>query len=175
MTPAEYLEPRRLFRMVLVTILSIVAIYAETAPLGLGPNAPPSPDLLLCVMIYWSIRRPGSVPMILIFALGLMRDLLTDVPVGAGALSLVLVTEAFKTWRRYLARSNFLVEWMAAGAAALLGTAFVWLLVMLTLAQPPYVMSVLHQCLYTAMIYPVFVLVLRWGLGIGWRRVEAAV
>lgn len=166
----EYLEPARLMRMVVVSILGMLAIYIEAAPLGVPVGAPPSPDLLLCVVAYWSIRRPGSIPMVLVFALGLVRDLLTDIPVGAGVLSLLLISEAFKTWRRHLARSFFLTEWFWVAAASLAGTALVCLLMALTFAQPPYLMGLLDQCIYTAMIYPFLVLVLRWGLRVNWSR-----
>ena len=35
--------------MILVAFLGMLAIYIEAAPLGVGTDAPPSPDLLLCV------------------------------------------------------------------------------------------------------------------------------
>lgn len=174
MTPADYLDPARLFRITVMLILGMVAIYIEAAPLGLGPTAPPSPDLLLCVVIYWSIRRPGSTPLPAIFALGLMRDFLTDVPVGAGTLTLVIASEIFKSYRRYFQRSNFLVEWISTGVAALASGAILWCLVIVTLSQPPYVMDLLHQCLYTAMVYPILVLIFRWVLRISWRKLEPA-
>lgn len=172
MRPRDYLEPGRVMRMALVMFLGILAIYVEAAPLGVATGSPPSPDLLLCVIAYWSIRQPAAVPLLLIFVLGLMRDLLTDMPVGAGVLALILVSEGFKTWRRQIARSMFLTEWMAVAAASLAGTALVWLLVAITFVQPPYLTELLHQCLYTAMVYPFLVVVLRWGLRIGWTAPE---
>ncbi|MEM9139248.1 MAG: rod shape-determining protein MreD [Pseudomonadota bacterium] len=172
MSLTDLFDPARLFRIALMVSLALVAIFAEAAPLGLSPTAPPSPDLLMCVLVYWSIRRPGSTPLLAVIALGLIRDFLTDVPIGAGALSLVLVTEVFKAQRHKLQRSSFVVEWMALAAAAFAATALVWLLVTLTLAQPPYLISLFHQCLYTAMVYPLMVVVFRWLLRITWRKAE---
>lgn len=168
----EVFDPGRIFRIVAMVVLSMIAVFAEAAPLGLGPTAPPSPDLLLCVLVYWSVRRPGSTPMLAVFALGLMRDFITDTPLGAGALALVIVTEVLKTQRRALQRSNFLVEWIALGIATLGATALQWLLVVLTFMQPPYLMDLFHQCLYTAMVYPIVVVIFRWVLRITWRRME---
>ena len=170
LTFREYFEPARFFRMAVVTVMGLLAIFVEAAPLGIAVGAPPSPDLLLCLVAYWSIRRPGSIPLFLVFSLGLVRDLLTDVPVGAGVLSLVLISEAFKTWRRSLARSIFLVEWIWVAAASVGGTILICVLMALTFAQPPYLIGLLHQCLYTAMVYPFLVLVLRWGLRVSWSR-----
>ncbi len=174
MRPRDYLEPGRVFRMALASFLGVLAIYLEAAPLGIATGAPPSPDLLLCVVAYWSIRRPGSMPMLLVFILGLMRDLLTDVPVGAGVLTLILASEGFKVWRRHLQRTMFLTEWLSVGAVALASAALMWILVVMTFAQPPYLVALLHQCLYTAMVYPILVVILRWGLRVSWSRPEPA-
>lgn len=174
MNLSEVFDPSRMFRILVMATLSMIAIFAEAAPLGLGPTAPPSPDLLLCVLVYWSVRRPGSTPLIAVFILGLMRDFITDVPLGAGALTLVIVTEILKSQRRLLARSNFMIEWLALIIAALGATALQWLLVVLTFMQPPYLMDLLHQCLYTAMLYPLIVVIFRWVFRITWRRAEPA-
>ena len=164
----------RAFRTMLMSVLGIIAIYMEAAPLGLSPQAPPSPDLLLCVLAYFAVRRPGSCPILVVFLLGLVRDLLTDVPTGAGALSLVIGLEALKIWRRHLQRASFALEWLAVGAVAA-GTAFTqWFVVLMSLAQPPYLLDLLHQCLYTTAAYGPVALVFRWLLRITWRRPEPA-
>ena len=67
----EALDPARMMRMALLTLIGMLAIFLEITPLGLEASARPSPDLLLCVVAYWSIRRPGSAPAVLIFLLGL--------------------------------------------------------------------------------------------------------
>lgn len=163
----------RSLRIALLATLGMLAIYVEAAPLGLSPVARPSPDLLLCMVAYFAVRRPGSCPVLLVFALGLVRDLLTDVPVGAGALSLVLATEALRHWSRHLQRGAFLREWMAVSAAAAATALMQWLMVLLTLAQPPYLADLAEQTVFTAAAYALVALVLRWLLRIGWRRVEA--
>lgn len=168
----EYFEGARLLRMGLVILMGIVAISLEAAPFGLEPDAPPSPDILLCVVAYWSVRQPESIPVAIVFLLGLTRDLLTDLPVGAGLLALLLASEAFKLARRRLARTSFLREWLAVALAALLSAFLAWILVIVTFAQPPYLLLLLHQVLYTAMLYPAMALTLRWGLRIGWSQVE---
>lgn len=169
----EQLAPIRLARIGLLIFLGVIAIYLEAAPLGLATTAQPSPDLLLCVVAYWSIRRPGSTPVLLIFLLGAMRDLLTDVPDGAGALSLVLASEMLKHRRRRFMRANFAVEWTAVAIAALAVAAMHWVLVILTFARPPYLIDLVHQSVYTIMAYPLMALFFRWILRISWKRMEA--
>lgn len=169
MTGAAFLDPARIVRTGLMLSLGLLAIYVEAAPLGIGPQAPPSPDLLLCVVVYWTARRPGSTPLLAIFGLGLVRDLLTDVPTGAGALALVLAAWVVRRVRHRLSRSSFVLEWLSLAGAAFATSALLWLLVALTLTQPPYAAALFHQSLYTAMVYPLLVLAFRWGLRITWR------
>lgn len=171
---SEALDPTRVMRMGVLTLVGLLAVFLEIAPLGLAADARPSPDLLLCVVAYWSIRRPGSAPAVLIFALGLTRDLMTDVPVGAGVLSLLLISEVLKTQRRAFARSSFALEWFAVAVAAISSAALHWLLVILVLAQPPYLFDLFNQSIYTMMAYPLLALFLRWGLRISWKRMETA-
>jgi rod shape-determining protein MreD len=166
-------DAARLWGVALMLILGVVAIHGEAAALGVGPAAPPSPDLLLCVVVYWAARRPGATPLLAVFALGLLRDLLTDAPPGAGALALVLAAEFVKAMRRRLARGSFLLEWLALAGAAFGTATLMWLLVLVTLAQPPYLLDLLHQSLYTAMAYPPLAFAFRYALRVS-RRAEPA-
>jgi rod shape-determining protein MreD len=167
------LDGARLRGVALMLALGVLAVYIEAAPLGVGPAAPPSPDLLLCVAVYWAAHRPRSTPLLAVFALGLMRDLMTDAPAGAGALALVLAAEAVKELRGRIARGTFLVEWMALAGAALGTSALMWLLVLLTFAQPPYLLDLAHQSLYTVLVFPLLAFAFRYGLRVS-RRAEPA-
>lgn|SRR5690625_2020123 len=161
-------EPGRMALVVLMCALGLLAIYIEAAPLGTGPLAPPSPDLLLAVVVYWSARRPRSTPLLAVFILGLVRDMLTDAPTGVGALALVFAAEFLRRIRHRLARSSFISEWLALAAAAFGTSLFAWLLITLTLTKPPFLAVLFHQSLYTIMLYPLVVVALRWGLRISW-------
>jgi rod shape-determining protein MreD len=173
MAAAGGLEAGRLWSVALMLALGVLAVYVEAAPLGVGPAAPPSPDLLLCVVVYWAAHRPGATPLIAVFALGLVRDLLTDAPAGAGALALVLAAEAVKAMPRRLARGSFFVEWLVLAGAALGTSTLMWLLVLLSFAQPPYLLDLFHQSLYTAMVYPIIAFTFRYALRVT-RRAEPA-
>ncbi len=159
----------RALRVLLLGFLGLVAIFIEIAPIGFTPHARPSPDILFAIVAYWSVRRPGSTPVMLIFGLGLVRDLLADVPVGAGTLALILVVEFLRTQGATLVRQSFFIEWATVSMVAFVMISIQFLLVALTLAQPPFASALLYQGLYTAAVYPAVALVLRWVLRIGWR------
>lgn len=163
----------RLLRMALLAVLGFLAIFVEAAPLGVGPQSTPSPDLLLCAVAAIAVRRPMSAPLLLVFALGLSRDLLTDLPVGLGALTLVLAVEALKRRSPALARRSFLIEWAVLAGYAFAILVAQWLAVYVTFVQPPFVFDLIRQWALTVAVYPGIVIAVRWIFGIGWRPAAA--
>ena len=174
MDHALWFSPPRLLRIALMGVLGLAAISVEAAPLGLSADAYPSPDILFCVVAYWSIRRPEAAVLIAVFALGLTRDLMTDAPVGAGVLTLVFAAEFLKALGPGLSRRGFATEWLLLGAVLALVIMAQWLIVLLLLAHPPYLTDLAYQWLATMALYPVLALVLRWLFRIGWRKGEPA-
>lgn len=169
MEPALWFSPSRLSRTALMLALGMIAIFIEAAPLGLSADAFPSPDILFCVVAYWSMRQPGAASLLAIFALGLVRDLLTDAPVGAGVLILVIASEFLKTLGPGLSRRNFATEWLLLASVLALVLIAQWLVVLILLAHPPYLIDLAHQWLATMTVYPPLALVFRWLFGVGWR------
>jgi hypothetical protein len=74
---------------------------------------------------------------------------------------------------RRLARGSFLMEWLMLAGAAIGTSILMWLLVFVTFAQPPYLLDLLRQSLYTAMAYPPLAFAFRYLLRIS-RRAEPA-
>jgi len=174
MDPAPWFSPARLIRIALLLALGLAAIFVEAAPLGLSPDAIPSPDILFCVVAYWSTRRPESAALLAVFALGLARDLMTDAPVGAGVLTLVFAAEFLKALGPGLSRRSFATEWLLLAAVLALVIMAQWLIVLLLLAHPPYLTDLAYQWLATLALYPLLALVFRWLFRIGWRKGEPA-
>jgi rod shape-determining protein MreD len=169
-----WFSPPRLIRIALMLALGLAAIFTEAAPLGLSADAYPSPDILFCVVAYWSIRRPEAAVLVAVFALGLVRDLMTDAPVGAGVLTLVLASEFLKALSQGLSRRSFATEWLLLASVLALVLATQWLVVLVLLAQPPYLVDLGYQWLATMALYPALALVLRWLFRIGRPKTQAA-
>lgn len=168
----SWLFPARIVNVAFVLGLSFLAVSIESAPLGLHADAWPSPDLVFCIVAYWSLRRPDAVPLIAVFALGLGRDLLTDAPVGGGALSLVFASETLKATARPLARRGIATEWLAVAGAFAAVLIAQWLMVLLVLAHPPYLVDLGRQWLITLALYPLLAGVFRWLFQIRRPRAE---
>lgn len=169
---SSWLSPARLAHLAFVLALALVAVSIEAAPLGHAANAWPSPDLVFCIVAYWSLRRPEAVPMLAVFALGLARDLLTDNPAGAGALTLVLAAEALKAAARPIARRGLAAEWAAVAAAFAAVLLVQWLMVLLVLAHPPYLVELGRQWLITLALYPALAAIFRWLFRVRRQKAE---
>lgn len=101
----------------LATLFYLVRIL----PLDFAPGGWPGPDLLLALTFAWVLRRPDYVPAVLIAAVFLLDDLLSQRPPGLWA-ALVLLGSEFLRGRIALLRGRpFLAEWaMVAGVMAAL-------------------------------------------------------
>lgn len=134
-----------------------VAIALELAPRSLAVK----PDLLFCVAAGWALARPGRAPLTLIFAAGLLRDLLTDAPVGAGALGLVVGVALLQSQAATLAARGLLATLLGVGAALLVAVMLPCALLLLTLAPVPDASAVAARLLLTAALFPPVALLLR--------------
>lgn len=122
---------RAVFPTVFTAFLLVIAAVPVGVPGLLTAAAVPS-------VFFWTLFRPGAMPPAVVFALGLMQDLLGFTPLGIGVLTLLLVHGVALRGRDWLTRTSFLLGWLAfcgvAAGAALLG----WLLqALLGWSQPP--------------------------------------
>jgi rod shape-determining protein MreD len=127
-----------------------------------APTSLPSPVLavsLACVA-FWSIFRPAAMSPPVTFALGLLLDLLTLSPLGAGVLVLLVVHAVALRLRRFLARQSFMAVWLAFCVAAAVAAALHWgLHALLAFRMQPGAPAI-HAALLAAGLYPVIALML---------------
>jgi rod shape-determining protein MreD len=130
--------------------------------LAAAPVSLPSPVFaaaLPCVF-FWSVFRPAAMSPPVIFGLGLLLDLLTLAPLGAGVVVLLAVHGASLRFRRFLARQSFLAVWLAFCVTALGAAALFWgLQALLALRLPPFAPA-LHAALLSAGLYPAIAMLL---------------
>jgi len=124
------------------------------------------PDLLVCIIFAWGLRRSDYTPVLLIAIILLVADMLLMRPPGLMAGLIVLGAEFLRARTQLLRELPFPLEWaMVAGVllAILVANRFVLILVM----QPrPDLWLSLTQLITTLAAYPLVVLVSRFVLGI---------
>ncbi|MSP30747.1 MAG: rod shape-determining protein MreD [Acetobacteraceae bacterium] len=124
------------------------------APLGLPEQRALLPALTLACVFFWSLFRPASMTPPMVFALGLLLDLLAYLPLGVGVLSLLGVHGVTIQARRFLTRHGFVLIWLSFLLIALAVSALGWLLSsLLTLRLLPFAPAMFQSALAAA-LYP---------------------
>lgn len=125
------------------------------------------PVLALASIYYWTLYRPDLMPAPLVFALGLLYDVLSGAPVGAHAAMLVLAHGILSRQRRFLIDKTFILNWVGFAVVASGGCILVWLATSIFYAGPVDPWGLLFQTLMTAVSYPlVFKLLLHCHLSL---------
>jgi rod shape-determining protein MreD len=101
-----------------------IGMLLIAAPFGLPGQAELLPGFALASVFFWSVFRPAAMPPPVVFAIGLLADLLGFAPLGVRVLILLLAHGLAVGWRRRLANQQFALVWLvfvavAAGAATL--------------------------------------------------------
>jgi rod shape-determining protein MreD len=141
--------------------LALILLFVRLLPLGTEPGHLPGPDLLLCLILAWVVRRPDLLPMPLILAVILAEDLILMRPPGLWTAIVILATE-FLRGRVALTRElNFLVEWMLV-AGLMLGMLLAYRLILgLAFVPQPAFGFAIVQVLWSIAVYPLVVVLSR--------------
>ncbi|MGC8475836.1 MAG: rod shape-determining protein MreD [Acetobacteraceae bacterium] len=142
-------------RAVLPMAATIGLLILAGAPFGIPDQAVLSPALAVISVFFWTLYRPAAMPALAVFGLGLLLDLLSWQPLGAGVLLLLTVHAVTLRLRRALAAAGLVAVWLgfvpvAAGAAGLL-----WALVSALELRLMPIGPALFQAALTAALYPV--------------------
>jgi rod shape-determining protein MreD len=151
------------FRGVFV-LLVLLVLFLRLLPIGDADGGLPGPDLLMCLILAWVIRRPDHLPALLIAAAVLVEDLMLMRPPGLWAAAMVLATEFLRARSALTRELVFVVEWlMVAGLmlAMMLGTR---LMLALAFVDQPAFGFAFVQIVASALLYPLVCLALHYGL-----------
>lgn len=162
---------------VLFVVLALVFLFFRLLPLGeasgLCPpddswcrfwvwlGQVPGPDLLLCIILAWMMRRPDYLPVLLIAVVVLVEDLILLRPPGLWTALVVLVSEIIRSRVALTRELNFSVEWLLVSAmmvAMLIVYRMAFGLVLLS--QPPFGFAMV-QVVWSILCYPVVVFLSR--------------
>ncbi|MSO90899.1 MAG: rod shape-determining protein MreD [Acetobacteraceae bacterium] len=146
-----------LARRAFPAVVTILLMLLLCMPLGLPEQSALLPALTLTSVFFWSLFRPASMTPPMVFAIGLLLDLLGYLPLGVGVLSLLGLHGLTVQGRRVLTRHGFLFVWLTFLLIATGTSILAWALSsLLTLRLLPFAPAVFQAVLATA-IYPAIV------------------
>lgn len=159
-TGAAVIDPARSAQWgyrALFVALALVFLFLRLLPLGADPGRFPGPDLLLCLMLAWVMRRPDYLPLVLIVLVTLVEDLILMRPPGLWTALVVLATEFLRSRVALTRELSFVVEWLLVlGLMVAMLLAYRLVFALALLPQAPFGYAVV-QVLWSALVYPLVV------------------
>lgn len=138
-------------------VLALGLLFLKLLPLGQSAGALPGPDILLCLIMAWVVRRPDYLPLVMIAVVVLIEDLLLMRPPGLWAALVVLATEFLRSRVALTRELNFVVEWiLVAGLMVVLLVSYRLILAVAFVPQAPFGF-VAVQVIWSIVLYPVVV------------------
>lgn len=149
---------------VLFVGLAAVLLFLRLLPVDSGTEGWPGPDLLLCLVLAWTMRRPDFLPVGLVAVVVVVEDLLLMRPPGLWAALVVLAAEFIRARVALTRELTFVVEWLLV--AGIMVSLFLAYRVIFALAFVPqagfgYAMV---QVIWSILCYPLVVVVSRLAL-----------
>lgn len=152
------------FHRLIFLAVVFVLLLVRLLPLDTTAGHVPGPDLLICLIFAWMVRRPEYLPAPMIAAVVLVEDLALMRPPGLWA-ALVLLGAEFIRARSALTRElSFGVEWLLVAGVMLGIFAANRVLMGLAFLDQPAMGMALAQILWSMLAYPAVVAFSRYGL-----------
>ncbi|TDL89118.1 rod shape-determining protein MreD [Meridianimarinicoccus aquatilis] len=156
----------RLGHALLFSGLAALVVLIKLLPLNTGPRMWPAPDLLLCLVLAWVVRRPDLLPLLLVAALLFVADMMLMRPPGLWSGLVVLATEWLRRRQRPLRAMPFAVECAMIGGIIATLIVVHWAVLAVLFVQQPTLGQQLLQVPLTILAYLPVVALLHFGLGV---------
>jgi rod shape-determining protein MreD len=133
---------------------TILLMLLTETPIGIADQAVLLPAVTVACVYFWSLFRPAAMPPPVVFAIGLLFDLLGYLPLGVGVVTLLIVHGLALRWRSVLTRQGFRAVWLAFAGLAIGAAALGWTLTALLSFRLLPVAPAVFQAVLTAALYP---------------------
>lgn len=146
--------------------IAALLIFIALLPLGGEAGRLPGPDVLLCVVFAWLMRRPDFLPLWLLAAALLLADVMLMRPIGLWAALTVIAAEVIRARSVLMRELSFIMEW-AVVAGLMLAMLLIYRFVFaLTLLPQVGFGAAMVQWLWTVVAYPAVVLFTTYALSL---------
>jgi len=149
---------------VLFVGLAVALLFFRLLPLGGSTGGWPGPDLVLCLICAWTMRRPDYLPIGLVAFVVVLEDLILMRPPGLWAALVVLAAEFIRARVALTRELTFAVEWLlVAGIMVSLFLAYRVIFALAFLPQAGFGFAIV-QVIWSILCYPLVVVISRLAL-----------
>ena len=131
-------------------IMTLMSVVVWPLP-HLGPVMPP---LALVALFYWSTHRPDLFPASVAFFLGLLNDIIHNLPIGISAFLFTLAHEIIWRQRRFFVGHSFFMLWSGFVLVSVVLMVLQWILVALVSWQIVPFLPILLQTILAVLFFP---------------------
>ena len=103
-------------------------VLATVIPFRIPGYAAVAPSFALMGVYHWTVYRPALLPPVVLFALGIVLDLLSGAPVGVSPLIFLLARSVVLRNRRFFVGRQFPFVWSGFTLLAAAAVTLVWAL-----------------------------------------------
>ena len=135
--------------------ITVLLMLLTQAPLNIPQQAALLPAVALGSVWFWSLFRPDAMPPPVVFAVGLLMDLLGYLPLGVGVFTLLAVHGVAQAMRYSLPQRGFVWIWLVFAAVAVGASLSIWLLVMLLTFRLLSPLPAIFMGVVTVAIFPI--------------------
>ena len=146
-------------------LIALILLFLRLLPLNGGAEALPGPDILLCLIFSWTIRRPDFLPILMVALVVLAEDLIIMRPPGLWAALVVVATEFIRGRAALTRELNFSVEWLLVAATMLAMFLINRLVMAIAFVPQPGLGFAMVQVIWSIVCYPVVV-------GLSWLALD---
>jgi rod shape-determining protein MreD len=136
-------------------VLTVLMVLFAAVPLRIPGAAQVMPVFALINIYYWGTFYPGALPYVFLFALGLLEDTLTGLPLlGVSSLINLVFALVLTRERHNFGKTLFGAVWLGFASLSLMAVAIEWIVMSIYLGRMVPVGAHLLQWLATCLVYP---------------------
>lgn len=154
---------RALWKMMLPSLFIVVLSILLAAPFRFPGQSELQTGLILGTVWFWTLYRPASMPIALLFISGVIVELFVATPPGLLLLWMLVVYGVAHTIRFHFAQSGFFRYWGIYAVTVLIGVFLEWCLLSvraMTVLSP---LAIVFQWILSIGVYPLLHVAFAWG------------
>lgn len=143
--------------------LVFLLLIIDAVPFHIPGFAQVAPLLPMIGIYFWAVYRPDLMPATAVFALGILHDFLSGLPVGVSAVTFLAVLGVGMAQRAFFFGKSFLIVWLGFVIVAAGAITMQWLMLSVIIGHFVDGRSAFYQYGLTAAVFPFLAwLLTRW-------------
>lgn len=141
-------------------ISSLVFLFITYIPMDFFPFNNIRPAVALVCIYYWLIHRPDLFNLVSVYIIGLVDDIISNVPLGTNIFSVLVLYVLVSNLSRFFNGKPFVITWYGFAALSLVAFLTKWLILSVYYSQFLPLSIVFFSFLVTVAFYPFLSLIL---------------